>query len=320
MENTGQKFSLNKKQIIILVAAAILVLILAIVLIILLNSDKKEEYRIIKVYETEGNNIVTRDKIGEITAYENMVLENGDNVSVGNGKLTLKLDEDKYVYAQSNTRFELLATGSPKDSKTTINLIEGSIANDIQNKLSDDSYYEINTPNSTMSVRGTIYYVSTYEDENGKRYTKVTVFDGVVDTDLILPTGESGGKNKLVEKGKEIIIYTDEDETITDYVTEEPRDIVYDELPVSLIEILNGLKDKEGNTIEIPQTVVEEIEEAKNEGPFIVTFKYGDQIFATQEVKWGEKATKPKLQPAEIGNWNYDFSSIVKEDIEIDWK
>lgn len=48
-------------------------------------------------------------------------------------------------------------------SKTVIELQSGAITNDIRNKLSEGSSCEVNTPNSTMSVRGTMFRVVVYE-------------------------------------------------------------------------------------------------------------------------------------------------------------
>ena len=150
--------------------AGVAVVILAVVVILLLNR-KEAVYRIIKVFELDGKSTVTRQDIGDLDAYDNMVLESGDQVYVDTGSLTLKMDEDKYVYAEEKTRFQLEAAGTSENSKTRIRLEEGILTNEIQNKLSDESSYEVNTPNSTMSVRGTIYMVDVYE-ENGIRYTK----------------------------------------------------------------------------------------------------------------------------------------------------
>ena len=129
------------KKIIIPIAVAVVALVGVIIAVVLLVSNKKEEYRIVKVYQTQGDVIVSREKTGAINAYDNMVLETGDYVKVGKGLLTLKLDDDKYVYADENTEFELLVSGSAANSKTTINLVEGTLTNDIQNKLNDELYY-----------------------------------------------------------------------------------------------------------------------------------------------------------------------------------
>lgn len=251
------------------------VVILAVVVILLLNR-KEAVYRIIKVFELDGKSTVTRQDIGDLDAYDNMVLESGDQVYVDTGSLTLKMDEDKYVYAEEKTRFQLEAAGTSENSKTRIRLEEGILTNEIQNKLSDESSYEVNTPNSTMSVRGTIYMVDVYE-ENGIRYTKVSVFEGAVATKLIYADGSVSDQEKLVEKGKEVLIY--DDNSGTDYVG-EPSDIDYSALPQGVIAFLLE-KANAGYDIGIP---AEDLEKYL-QGPFTVTFMYQNSVFGTQEVK-----------------------------------
>ncbi|MCQ2521054.1 MAG: FecR family protein [Lachnospiraceae bacterium] len=311
---------MNKKKIFII--AGILVCAAVAAVLIILTRNRAEAYRIIKVYEKEGEAKVNRDPIGDIEVYLNMLLESGDKVSVGDGILTLQLDDDKFVYAEANTDFELIAEGTKKNSKTTINLLEGSIANDIQNKLSKESYYEINTPNSTMAVRGTVYYVGTYVGEDGKRYTKISVFDGAVDADLVFSDGTRADNTKLVQQGKEILIYTDDDEEITDYVFDDVRDIVYEELPLKVLESLEKIEENNESRIELPEEVHALIEEMKEEakGPFTVTFMYGNNVFATQTIELGGKATIPTFQPEPTGDWDFDFSTLITEDTEIHWK
>lgn len=317
----------NKKIIIIIAVAIVVIAAIAATVIIIVSKNKEAAYRIIKVYEVQGEAVVTNLIKGDIQAYENMVLESGDNIKIGEGKLTLKLDDDKYLYAERYTEFELIASGTKKDSKTTINLIDGSIANEIQNKLNDDSYYEINTPNSTMSVRGTIYYVSTYIGEDGKRYTKVSVFDGSVETNRLSVDGINYGDNVMVQKGNEIIIYDDGQET--EFLGDGVREIRYDELPISLIETLDNINKEHGDRVDIPEEILEELEISKNNGtisdndiatgPFTVSFMYGDVEFASQTVEYGQLVIKPSLQPAPDGHWDYDFSMPVKSDIVINW-
>lgn len=302
----------KKKKIIIGAVAGVIVIVAAIVCLLLFRK-KKDEYRIIKVYSVEGEAVVNRKNTGELAPYANMILESGDNVKVFDGMVTLKLDDDKFVYAQPNTEFDIKASGSAKNSKTTINLKEGSIANDIQRKLSDDSYYEINTPNSTMSVRGTVYYVSTYM-EDGKRYTKVSVFDGKVETDLVSPSGDKMKKQVMVDKGYEVIICEDEEKT--EYVGNGIREIDYSELPADVINLINEIQGEENRKVALPKEVVDDV----NKGPFTVTFVYNGTTFGTQTVEWGNKVEKPSLQPAKDGAWDYDFGSTVTEDIVIEWK
>ena len=52
---------------------------------------------------------------------------------------------------------------------------------------------------------------------------------------------------------------------------------------------------------------------------YTVTFMYEGNVFGTQEVKEGELASKPRLQPAPTGSWNYDFSNPITEDTIIEF-
>ena len=287
----------NKKRNIIIAVSILLVIIVAIVLVLLLKKD--DAYRIIKVYEYEGAGVVSRDSIGDIEPYNNMVLESGDKVTLNTGDMTLKLDDDKYIYVEENTKFVLEATGTAEDSKTRIELLEGVITNDIQKKLSDESSYEINTPNSTMAVRGTTYRVTTYYDEDGVCYTKLSVFDGEVTTRLIHPDGRVSEEEVSVAKGKEVIIY--EDGKVTDYLG-DVTDINYDEL-----------------SDQVTQTLIDlgyDITSSKH----TVTFMYNGTEFGTQTVKHGECAQMPTLVPSQTGKWDFDFATPIKEDTIIEWK
>lgn len=308
----------GKKKLVIGISIVAVLIIAAVTIILLVN--KKGAYRIIKIFEVSGTAVVTRDDIGEIEPYNNMVLESGDNIYLDKGKMTLRLDEDKYVYVEEQTEFELIAEGTAQDSKTKIELKQGAITNEIQNKLSDESYYEINTPNSTMSVRGTIYRVEIYEDENHVKYTKVSVFSGKVETKLVYKDGTLASKSVAVEPGKEVIIY--EDDSTTDYLG-DIRDIDYSELPEGALEILLTLSEN-GSDISITSDELQKYLDAKEQegakGPFTVTFMYNGNVFGTQTVEKGGYAQKPKLMPAETGNWDYDFSNPITEDTIINWK
>lgn len=298
----------GNRALLIIIPVAVLVIIALIVGIVI---NKNKDYRIIKVFEVDGTATVTREKVGDIEPYNNMLLESGDTVFLDTGTMSLKLDEDKYVYVEEQTKFRLEATGNSENSRTSIQLEQGAITNEIQNKLSDDSSYEVNTPNSTMSVRGTIYRVCVYE-ENGVHYTRVSVFEGTVATRLVYPDGTVSEKETLVDKGKEILIY--EDGTTTDYVG-TPSDIDYSTLPDSVIKCLIEIA-KGGSDLGIS---IEELEKYL-QGPFTVTFMYNGAVFGTQEVQKDACAGVPVLMPEASGTWNFDFSQPITEDTEIQWK
>ena len=300
---------MNKKAIVIIITFVVLAAITALVLFLTVFKDKS--YRILKVFEVDGDATVTRKDIGDIDPYVNMVLESGDNISLKTGLMTLQADEDKFIYLEEGTELVLNASGNSQNSRTTIELKSGAITNDIQNKLSEDSSYEINTPNSTMSVRGTMFRVCVYE-ENGIKYTKITVFDGSVASYLVYKDGSKSETEVLVERGKEVLIY--EDDKTTDYVY-PPRDIAYDELPDNVLEILKAIVEG-GRDLDIS---LEELEEYLN-GMVTVTFMYNGSVFGTQNVKKGDKVSAPALIPEAGGSWNWNFSDPVEKDTVIEWK
>ncbi len=303
----------TKKGLIIGIVVALIALV-GVVITILMLSGKEDAYRLIKVYELDGKAVVSRPDTGDIDAYSNMVLESGDSIYLQSGTMTLKLDDDKYVYVEEGSRFELIATGTSSNSKTTINLTEGAITNDIQNKLSDESSYEVNTPNSNMAVRGTTFRVCIYKEE-GVLYTKNTVFEGEVATRLKYKDGSYSVEVVSVPGGKEIIIY--EDASTTDYLT-DIVDIDYDALPEEIKKLLEDILGEEFvNAAGISTRTDAEKEE---KGPFTVTFMYNGNVFGTQTVEKGKCAQVPTLMPAEKGSWDFDFTTPIMEDTDINWR
>ncbi|MBQ9934919.1 MAG: FecR domain-containing protein [Lachnospiraceae bacterium] len=299
---------MKNKKLIFIVVGVLLTICIAVVAVVMLTK-KDDAYRIIKVYEFDGDGVVSRESLGDVKPYNNMVLESGDNIKHNTGLMTLKLDDDKYVYVEEHTEFSLEATGTTANSKTTINLKSGAITNELQNKLSGESSYEINTPNSTMAVRGTTYRVEVYKDDKGVNYTRVTVFEGKVATKLRYADGTVSDAEVGVEAGKEVIIY--EDDNTTDYLG-DVTDIDYSTLPDDVLLIVGEVLDMDENMSddEIVRTF---------KGPFTVTFTYNGNVFGTQTVEKGECAQIPSLMPAPSGSWKFDFSTPITEDIEIKW-
>lgn len=224
---------MSYKKIIICVCAAAAVT--AVVLFVLL-SGKEEAFRSILVYEVEGNAVIERETVGSMDAAENLYLESGDRVSVASdSSMRMKLDDDKYVMAEADTIFSVEAEGTDADSKTKISLEQGAITNEIQHPLSEGSQYETSTPNSVMAVRGTIYRVELYVDENGDQNTKLCCFQGKVGTKPILPDG-TYGEEIMVPAGSEVTVYKDG-------TVDEVKDIVYEELPGQAIENLISMAE-----------------------------------------------------------------------------
>lgn len=176
--------------------------------VIVLNSE--EAYRVVKVFELNGNAVVTRENTGDIDAYAGMNLESGDILSVEeNSTLRISLDSDKYILLDGGTVLELIAQGTAADSKTTINLRQGTILNEIKNSLSANSSYEVNTPKATMAVRGTVFRVTTRQNPDGSYVTDLYTSEGVVSVQLLDENGAPKGKEVYVPKGGAVTIITE---------------------------------------------------------------------------------------------------------------
>ncbi len=174
---------------------------------------KEETYRVLKVFELTGNAIVERSGSGELEAYVGMNLESGDILTVGgDSTIRISMDNDKYVLLDSGTVLELIATGTPSDSRTSLNLKNGTILNEITTPLSANSSYEVSTPKATMAVRGTSYMVSVKKTSNGRYIIRENTFQGNVEAELIDSNGNRTGKTALVPPDKGVTICTEPDE------------------------------------------------------------------------------------------------------------
>lgn len=163
-----------------IIAGAVTLLVIAgvVVLIILLNTG----YRNIRVADLTGTSRVT-SLLSVSDAFKGQNLKNGESVEVfEKSTLTLALDSDKHVVAQELTKFSLEAFGTAgKDSRTIIHLEKGTISNEIDNKLLPSESYVVESPNASMSVRGTVFSVNVFFDNEGLCHTVVEVEQGVVE-------------------------------------------------------------------------------------------------------------------------------------------
>lgn len=140
----------------ILPAAIAVAAVAAIIVAVVVSSNKEEVYRLIKVKSFEG--VVTVQRTEKMDAFEGLQLISEDSVEVGNASLLeLLADSDKHIVAEENTAFELHSTGTETSGNITINLLYGKSLFTIDNKLNDESTFEVKTPNATMSVRGTSF-------------------------------------------------------------------------------------------------------------------------------------------------------------------
>lgn len=304
-----KKKSLNIKILIPIIAIVVVGIIVAVLFL-----NKEEGYRSIKVHEVSGSVTLERENVGAMEAYENLNLISGDKLqTLVESYARLKMDEDKYVLVEQESKLQIYATGNSENSTTDIQLDAGAITVEVENKLNDDSSFEVTTPNSVMAIRGTVFRVTTDVDENGNPITRVTIFDGKVAVQKIEEDGKLS-EEILVESGKEALIYEENNEEII---------VILDEIDVSQLplEVLEFLKEiaEDGEELSISLDEIEELIEAIENPVYTVTFMYNGKVFGEQKVNGGELATKPTLKPAPTGNWNYDFSEPITEDTTIEF-
>lgn len=144
-----------KKKGLIVVAILALVAIVAVVVTVVISKG----YRVIKVEEFEGE--VTLERASEkIEVFEGLKLKSEDTMTTEeDGLVELLVDEDKHILAKENTCFTIQSSGNKKKGKLTIELEYGTSLVEIENKLPDDYEVEVETPNATLSVRGTTFEV-----------------------------------------------------------------------------------------------------------------------------------------------------------------
>ena len=163
-----------------IIAGAVTLVLIAgvVVLIILLNMG----YRNIRVADLTGTSRVT-SMLSVSDAFKGQNLVSGDNVEVlEKSSPTLALDTDKHVVASELTKFSLEAFGAEgKDTRTIIHLEKGIISNEIDNKLLPSESYVVESPNASMSVRGTVFSVNVFFDNAGLCHTTVEVKEGTVE-------------------------------------------------------------------------------------------------------------------------------------------
>ncbi len=163
------------KKLIIILSTVVIVLLIALLLFLNLG---KEKYRLVVVDTYEDNVELFRESSPEISLMENMHLIPNDKVIVDeNGLLSLLVDDDKHIGVASSSAIVINATGNTRNGSVVIDLLYGNGTFVIDNALSENDAFEVNTPNASFSVRGTTFSVE-YNSET--RTSTVAVKEGKV--------------------------------------------------------------------------------------------------------------------------------------------
>ncbi|MBR6094508.1 MAG: FecR domain-containing protein [Lachnospiraceae bacterium] len=333
----------GKKGLLIGIIAGGLVLVGGLVALIILLGKKQDTFRVIKVMKAEGHCYVTRGDVADLEAYEGMALQSGDYIHVdGNSSMVLMLDEDKLAYVEQNTDFNLIAEGSSKDSRTKIELTKGALTCEIQKDLGSGSTYEVNTPNSTMAVRGTSFRVEVTDVDTIKKVlessavqpsmlfmaktlessgiqgmntiTRLTVTDGTVSVQLHDENGNKIGDEIDFKVDTDVLIGGNDSNSC---IIKQITGIDPSTFPAVTIEFFIDIATGSGKMVISLDDLKDQ--DNKNKGPHMVTFMYGSVVFATQTVDYEAKAVEPQLMPEESGHWDVDFSLPVTTDTLVYW-
>jgi hypothetical protein len=239
---------MNKKF--LAIGGSVIAVVAVVVALIFVFTGREDAYRSIKVFEIEGSCKVERGG-DSLDAFENMELISGDTLTVGEGSFArLKFDDDKYVYLEANTTINLTATGTDNDSKTIIFVERGSMLTEVKKKLSATSSFDIVTPNTIMSIRGTKTLTQVLEDTvTGHVQTSNAVLEGQVKIKAVKVKADgtvvsvekalSAGEGNALSSNKEELVSQEEMKSIADIgasvnvikveiVSEEDADVVFD--------------------------------------------------------------------------------------------
>jgi len=199
----------GKKVLLIAIIAVILVVASVIATVLLMGG-----HRVIKVDDMDGQVTLERGS-AEKDIVEGMNLKSKDMITTGeDGLLELLVDTDKHILAKQNTCFEIVSSGNEKKGKLKIKLEYGSSLVEIENKLNENSSVEVETPNASLSVRGTTFEVSYSEEEEN---TIVEVTDGVVEVKV-------GDEKQKVKAGQ--IVNVSEEGIVVAY-----KEFMYNNVP-----------------------------------------------------------------------------------------
>ncbi len=193
------------------VASVAVVAVVAVVIAVFTGGGKEDVYRLIKVNSFEGTVTVQREE--KMDAFEGLQLVSEDLVEVGNQSLLeLLADSDKHIVAEADTSFRLHSTGTETSGNITIDLLYGKSLFTIENKLSEESFFSVKTPNATLSVRGTTFEVS-YDPQTETTVVKVT--EGIVAVVSDVLTDDLTAGESAVIRNEETVESTEPTEEVT---------------------------------------------------------------------------------------------------------
>ena len=185
--------------------SVIAIAVIAVIAVVITVLNKSNEPRLITVNNFGGSVTIQRGET--LDAFKGLEIVSEDSVTVGeDSSVELLADSDKHISAEENTAFIIHSTGNEKSGNITVDLLYGKALFTIDNKLNEESSFEVTTPNAALSVQGTSFSV-VYDTT--EKTTTVEVFKGIV-----VAVSDKG--EMLLGKGDAVTIYTSDSEVETD--------------------------------------------------------------------------------------------------------
>ncbi|MCR5322239.1 MAG: FecR domain-containing protein [Lachnospiraceae bacterium] len=158
------------------------------------TATESKSIKDITVFEKSGTVSVVRSK-KTVKATKDMKLKNDDYSIVGDDSfLRLCLDDKSYAYFESGTEF---AVSKAWFSKVKICMTKGEMILEVQKKLDKEDSVDVITPNTSMSIRGTVVAIKTIPETDGKTTTINYILEG---------SAEITYKDKKTKKNKTITL------------------------------------------------------------------------------------------------------------------
>ena len=166
-------------------------------------------FKDITVYESSGKNTIYRTK-KSLSAAKDMKLKNDDYIATASkGLMRLCMDDDEFVYIGESSE---AVVSKGWFSKSKVVLVKGEMIAEVQKHLEDGESLTIQTPNTSMAIRGTVVAVKSTINKKTKKVTtvnyvlegsaKVTYKDKKGKTQTVTLKAGEGMKVQSSAKGK----------------------------------------------------------------------------------------------------------------------
>lgn len=192
IKNVIKILSENLKLILTGMISILMILSAAVVLSLYFGGETTRQ---LTVTEITGSAFFTRDG-RRIPVSKNTRLKSGDIIETEeDATVRISIDSDKFVLAEPNTSMYIYCTDIASKGDIAVNLSRGSVICEINKELKKNSSFVLKTPNSSASVKGTVFRAQfdvrkNFMDYNDVMVTEYQNFDGTINLQLYDSKGE----------------------------------------------------------------------------------------------------------------------------------